>query len=132
MMLSKCIGSIFFLILVCLGGSGDHTIDFEDYEVKPGTVLSVRKDQVQRFHLNQDIEGFLLLFTDDFIASHLSRLEALKTMQLFNELLSHPKVEVTDVEEYKDLATSSDKSKKNIESMMTNFLKGLPAVPCIF
>ena len=84
----------FYQILIVSEGQGYHTIDFTDYKYEKGTVLTIRKDQVHRFFRKTDAKGYLLLFTEQFIASHFSKLEALKSIQLFNELLSLPKIEL--------------------------------------
>ncbi|MEO0895301.1 MAG: helix-turn-helix domain-containing protein [Bacteroidota bacterium] len=84
----------FYLILFILDGDGYHTIDFTDYKYKKGTVLLVRKDQIQKFFRSTNAKGYLLIFTEDFIVSHLNKLEASKSFQLFNELLSFPKIEL--------------------------------------
>lgn len=85
----------FYHILIITQGEGYHTIDFMDYKYKKGTILTIRKDQIHKFFRATSVKGYLLLFTEDFISSHFSKLEALKTKQLFNELLSRPKIEMT-------------------------------------
>lgn len=89
----------FYNIFFILEGRGYHTIDFIDYNYQKGTVLLIRKDQVQKFFKNPTIKGYLLIFTEEFIVSHLNKLEALKSFQLFNELLSFPKIELKVQEE---------------------------------
>ena len=84
----------FYIIFFVVDGEGYHTIDFTDYKYQKGTVLLIRKDQVHKFFKNPNIKGYLLVFTEEFIVSHLNKLEALKTLQLFNELLSFPKIEL--------------------------------------
>lgn len=86
----------FYIIFFVLEGEGSHTIDFTDYKYKPGTILLIRKDQVHKFVKSLDVKGYLLVFTEEFIISHLNNLEALKSLQLFNELLSFPKIDLVD------------------------------------
>jgi len=94
----------FYIIFVVTDGEGYHTIDFTDYKYQKGTVLLVRKDQIHRFFRSPNVKGYLLIFTEEFIVSHLNNLEALKSLQLFNELLSFPKIELeTDNDEFSDL-----------------------------
>ncbi len=81
----------FYQIFFITEHSGKHRIDFTDYTYKKGDVLTVRKDQIHKFY-KSNAKGFLMLFTEDFIISYLEELEALKTLQLFNELISHPKL----------------------------------------
>lgn len=83
----------FYMILLVESGNGIHTIDFENYKLKAGSLLTVRKDQIHQFH-KSNVTGKLLLFTDDFLVSYLEKLEALKTLQLFNEILGVPKIQL--------------------------------------
>ena len=82
----------FYHILIATEGRGRHAIDFVDYDYEKGTVLLTRKDQVQRFYRSSEVKGYLLLFTEDFLAGHYSSSEALRSQQLFNELLGPPVV----------------------------------------
>ena len=88
----------FYIIILITEGSGYHTIDFTDYRCEKGTVLTVRKDQIHKFFKDKNLKGFLLLFTDDFLVSYLEKLEALRSLQLFNELLDVPKIQLSDFE----------------------------------
>lgn len=88
----------FYIILLIESGKGIHTIDFTDYKLKAGTLLTIRKDQIHKFHKNNAIRGTMLLFKDDFLISYLEKLEALKSLQLFNEILGTPKIQLTKKE----------------------------------
>ncbi|HHG84440.1 MAG TPA: hypothetical protein ENJ82_06810, partial [Bacteroidetes bacterium] len=86
----------FYHLLIITEGQGYHTIDFTDYHYQKGAILTIRKDQIHKFFKSTGVKGYLLLFTEDFISSHFSKLEALKSKQLFNELLSQPKIELNN------------------------------------
>ncbi len=107
----------FFHILLITGGKGAHTIDFTDYPYAKGTLLTVRKDQVHRFFKSTDAKGHILLFTEDFLASHFSKTEVLRSFQLFNELLSSPKLELnqSDFQEILDLVLQIESEYKEHE-----------------
>ena len=89
----------FFILFFVIDGAGHHLIDFTEYKYQKGTVLLIRKDQVQKFFRSQNVKGYLLIFTEEFIVSQLNKMEALKSLQLFNELLSFPKIELSVKEE---------------------------------
>ena len=55
----------FYTILICTSGSGKHTIDFVDYSYQKGTILTIRKDQIHRYHYSES-KGYLFVFTEDF------------------------------------------------------------------
>lgn len=95
----------FYILFFVYEGTGYHTIDFKDYDYKAGTILLVRKDQIHKFFKSPDVKGYLLVFTEDFIISHLNRMEALKAMQLFNDSLGFPKIEINDKETFSDFTT---------------------------
>jgi AraC-like DNA-binding protein len=84
----------FYILLFVTENTGLHTIDFTQYSYKKGNVITIRKDQIHKFHLTK-AKGFLLFFTNDFILSYLEQQEALKTFQLFNELLGSPKISLS-------------------------------------
>jgi len=89
----------FYMIVLIENGQGKHTIDFNDYTYKKGTLITVRKDQIHKFTKNNTVKGILLLFTDEFLVSFLEELETLKSLQLFNELLGIPKIQLSEKEE---------------------------------
>jgi AraC family transcriptional activator of pobA len=84
----------FYIIIVIEKGSGNHTIDFKDYQCSERTILTIRKDQTHKFFRNDSIKGSVILFTDEFLVSHIERLENLGVTQLFNDLLSSPKLQL--------------------------------------
>lgn len=85
----------FYMIIFIENGQGSHTIDFNTYPYEKGTLLTVRKDQIHQFHASNSVKGSLLLFTDEFLVSYLEKLEAMKSLQLFNEVLGVPKVQLS-------------------------------------
>lgn len=89
----------FYMIILVEAGQGFHTIDFIDYEYEKGTLLTIRKDQIHKFVKSKTGKGTLLLFRDDFLASYLEKLEALKSLRLFNEFLGAPKIQLTEKEQ---------------------------------
>ncbi len=87
----------FYILLFIEKGLGHHTIDFTDYTCEKGTLLTIRKDQIHKFFKSKTLKGLLLIFTDEFLVSFLEKMEAQKTMLLFNELLSVPKLQLNNV-----------------------------------
>lgn len=92
----------FYIIFFVYEGEGHHTIDFTKYDYAKGSVLLIRKDQIQQFHRSTNVKGYLLVFTEEFIISHLNKMEAQKTMQLFNDSLGFAKIELKDSETLSD------------------------------
>lgn len=76
----------FYLFILITAGYGKHTIDFQEYDLKPGSVLTIRKDQLHCFH-NGTHKGYLLLFTEEYLLSYLDTYGAHKIAEIYNELL---------------------------------------------
>ena len=96
----------FFIILLIEEGTGSHVIDFTEHPFSPGTVITIRQNQIHRFVRNQKAKGSMLLFTSEFIWRYLEHQEALRSIQLFNEMLGSPKVQLSE-EERKDCTDPS-------------------------
>ncbi len=106
----------FYIIIFIQKGKGRHTVDFSEYKYDKGSLITIRKDQIHKFHLNKNVKGKILLFTDLFMVSYLEKLEALKSLQLFNEILGSPKIQLQkrEFEEICDLTQRMEKEYHNI------------------
>lgn len=112
----------FYAIILIENGTGYHTIDFTDYQCSRGTILTIRKDQIHKFFKSNSIKGSLLLFTDEFLVSYLEKSENLKVIQLFNDLLSSPKLQLNtsnffEIQQIKKLIESEYFDKNDRYSM---------------
>ena len=58
----------FHLLLVPTRGACVHEIDFERVRLSAGSVAWIRPGQVQRFDPGREVEGWLVLFTDELLA----------------------------------------------------------------
>lgn len=76
----------FYVMIVVTAGEGEHSIDFQKYKYAKGSILTIRKDQIHHFH-KSSATGFILIFTDEFLLSHLDQINSNKISGFFNELL---------------------------------------------
>ena len=83
----------FYAIFLVTANIGKHTINYVDHPYKKGTVFTIRKDTIHKFHKGNGI-GRLLIFTEDFVVQYLDELHSKKLFQLFNELLTLPKLQL--------------------------------------
>lgn len=86
----------FYAVLVITKGEGKHTIDFVEYPFEEGTILTIRKGQVHQFERNADVQGYLILLTDDFLVSYFNEGQVFKSLQLFNNMLESPSIQLQD------------------------------------
>lgn len=80
----------FFALLLVTKGFGTHQIDLKEYDLKAGTVLKIAKGQVHAFQKNAKYEGYLIIFTEDFVVSHFSKSSINMISHLYNYHISSP------------------------------------------
>lgn len=56
----------FFLTVIFTQGSGIHEIDFEKYDVKPGSVFMLNPGQTHYWELSDDINGIIFFHSQEF------------------------------------------------------------------
>lgn len=66
----------FHMLLLVTSGNGQHTVDFEEYPLQPGTLIAVRPGQVQCWHPKEELEGLLILFEPSALLPGNGRLDA--------------------------------------------------------
>ncbi|MBB5645620.1 helix-turn-helix domain-containing protein [Pedobacter cryoconitis] len=57
----------FYMALLIEKGTGTHTIDFFEHEVKPKTVFFLAPGQAHQWNLSKDTSGFQVMFSPDFL-----------------------------------------------------------------
>lgn len=57
----------FFMMVYIEQGSGVHMVDFKQYPFESGSIIFVRREQVQAFDLSQKPSGKVILFTQAFL-----------------------------------------------------------------
>lgn len=87
----------FYGILLCTDKVGVHNVNFQDYKLKEGTLLTLRKDNVHKFY-STNAKGILLVFTENFVLSYSNKIQATKAFQLFNEMLASPRLQLNNAE----------------------------------
>ncbi|WP_111710005.1 AraC family transcriptional regulator [Lutibacter citreus] len=80
----------FFALLFVTKGTGKHQIDLKEYNLTEGTVLKIAKGQVHSFQKDAKYEGFLLLFTEDFLLNYFSKSSINIISHLYNYHITSP------------------------------------------
>ncbi|AFD08808.1 helix-turn-helix domain-containing protein [Solitalea canadensis] len=62
----------FFMLLLVNSGSGTHTIDFNEYEVKERILFFLAPGQAHQWNLSKNTSGFQVLFSDAFLSKTIS------------------------------------------------------------
>ncbi len=87
----------FFHIMYITHGEGIHCIDFEPYKYYPGSVIFIAKDQVHAFNINPDLEGYLILFTEEFLLKNSLSFNCLSFARLYNYYLYKPIIHASEI-----------------------------------
>ncbi|SNR16685.1 AraC family transcriptional regulator [Tenacibaculum jejuense] len=87
----------FYVMVFISKGEGIHNINYQDYSYQKGTIFTLRKNNIHKFY-KSEASGKILVFTEDFIIKYSDKFETLKLFQLFNEMLSAPKIQLNSSE----------------------------------
>ncbi len=63
----------FFLCVLFSKGSGTHEIDFNTYQIKPGSVYFLRPGQTHYWKFDNQPEGYIFFHTQNFYELHFSK-----------------------------------------------------------
>lgn len=114
----------FNLIAFYTHGKSKHFADFVWYDVTPNTVIHLSKGQINAFKFTQDLNGFIILFKEDYLNKQLLKLPQNKVGRFFNSNLFSPKIEVpqtSNIKKYIALFFEEFKNEKeNDESLNVN------------
>ncbi|AWW00738.1 AraC family transcriptional regulator [Arcticibacterium luteifluviistationis] len=80
----------FFALLIVTKGTGKHQIDLKEYDLIKGTVLKIAQGQVHAFQKNPTYEGFLIIFTNDFVMNYIPKSSINLISHLYNYHLTSP------------------------------------------
>ncbi|MDH4057601.1 MAG: AraC family transcriptional regulator [Cyclobacteriaceae bacterium] len=58
----------FYTFLLVTGGSGSHSIDFQNYKLSPGRLFLIAPGQVHAWIELINVKGYVVLFNDSFMA----------------------------------------------------------------
>lgn len=70
----------FYEILFLTQGEGIHTIDFQNYTIKPNTIFFLSPGQIHELYLSEDVKGYIFLFTSSFY--HFNKTDPYKLFEL--------------------------------------------------
>ena len=116
----------FFNLIFITKGASKHFIDFKWYNIEKNTLIYLTKEQINAFQFTDDLDGYCLIFTEDFFVRCFTNFPKdfvfrLFNPQLFSPLLTIPKnatflqyVKILNEESKEDLTSNQ---KVVIESL---------------
>ena len=86
----------FFGLFLYTEGSSEHLVDFESYPVKRHTLIYISNDQVHAFKFNEGLNGYGVLFTQQYFERQFRNLPESISLKLFTPQLYSPVLEIPD------------------------------------
>jgi AraC-like DNA-binding protein len=74
----------FYHLVLFTHGAGTHSIDFENFDVKPGQIYFMIPGQVHSWHFDGFTDGYIINFSEAFIQSFLLQPGYLDSFSFFN------------------------------------------------
>ena len=106
--------NFYAIIFVTDGPPGTHYIDFNSYEYPKGSLIFIAKEQVHAFSSLQYNDGYIVLFTEDFLTKSVAYEDPIFLQQLFNYQLYHPVVPLT-AGQFEEFDTIIDMARRESE-----------------
>lgn len=84
----------FYEILWITNGKSKHTIDYKNYEIEADTLFFISPGQLHLFEEWQDIEGFCIVFTEEFCLQIFQNKNILFEMTYLDNLYENPFIKI--------------------------------------
>ncbi|NDV28749.1 AraC family transcriptional regulator [Desulfovibrio sp. JC010] len=80
----------FYVVHYVLSGSGSCVIDFETYDIIPGSLYFVSPGQLHLWNPENGVDGFVMVFTDEFLKSPEAPVHNVFELEFFNSVVNSP------------------------------------------
>lgn len=84
----------FFHVMFVTQGAGTHYIDFQPYSYRENSLLFVSKGQLHAFDVNPEIDGYVIVFTEEFLLRNLGQFDQPYFYKLYAYHLHEPLLQV--------------------------------------
>ncbi len=85
----------FYAILFVTNGNGKHEIDFNLYSFNSKSILFIGKDQIHAWTASNNMDGFMLFFTQEFLYQNQIKFKDLSYSYPYNSILYESVVDVS-------------------------------------
>lgn len=84
----------FNMIVFYTEGESKQLVDFVWHDVKKNTTIHLSKGQVNAFQFNENLKGYIIIFTEDYLKKQINALPQNEIIRLFNSQLFSPIIQV--------------------------------------
>ncbi|MGL1864181.1 MAG: AraC family transcriptional regulator [Pseudodesulfovibrio sp.] len=86
----------FYVVHYVTGGRGTHVIDFEHYDIEPGSLYFVSPRQLHLWLVEEELSGFIMAFSEDFLISSNYPGDSVVELEFFNSASHSPVLKVSE------------------------------------
>ena len=104
----------FYLTVLFTEGTGKHSIDFQDYEIKPGTIFFLSPGQTHHWEFTSEPQGYIFFHSDSFYQWGFPN-KKIGSYSMFHSVLNIPSLTLNQ-DQTKQL-------KNSIETLFTEYQK---------
>lgn len=118
----------FNLIIMISTGIGHHEIDFKKHAFTRGSFIFIAKEQTQAFIIKPGNEGFLIMFTDEFLNRGYIQKNALSKTWLYNYHIEKPLIHASPLEQihFFDLCKRiNEEYKKSYDQITEDIIRAM-------
>ncbi|WFS63353.1 AraC family transcriptional regulator [Pseudodesulfovibrio thermohalotolerans] len=86
----------FYVVHYVSRGRGRHVIDFEYYDIEPGTLFFVSPRQLHLWQVESKLDGFIMAFSEDFLISSAGLGDGIPELEFFHTATHSPTIRLTE------------------------------------
>ncbi len=101
----------FYHMVLFTSGSGNHSIDFNQYQVKPFQLYAMIPGQVHSWNFDKNVEGYIINFSSSFFRSFLFNQEYLDRFEFFSGISDY------------SIQSIPIESREKISSLLNNLIQ---------
>lgn len=117
----------FYLLVLFTHGTGTHEIDFDNYDIKKGSLFVVQPGQIHNWKLSSDIDGFIVFYSQETYNLYFGN-KKIEEYSIYQSVKSQPELffeenELQELEVYfKLMKAESDSGKPKQKDKIINLL----------
>ncbi|WP_298777462.1 AraC family transcriptional regulator [uncultured Polaribacter sp.] len=106
----------FYNLIFFTEGTGRHFVDFKWFSIKKNSLIYLTKEQVNAFDFSKNLNGFCIIFTEEYFVNCFSNLPKDFIFRLFNPQLFSPILQIPNHSDFKIYFNLLQKEFKNLKS----------------
>jgi AraC family transcriptional activator of pobA len=108
----------FYLLVLFTKGSGIHEIDFDRYEIRPGSLFVLQPGQIHNWQLSADSDGYIVFYSQQIYNLHFGN-RKIEDYPFYRSVRNNPEIvfenhELDSILPFFELMTSSNQHEASI------------------